>query len=261
MFKDITLGTVWVGEVINTGDPLQLGRVKIKIFGKYDELEEDVIPWAIPYNQLASGTVYIPKIGEICNVFFENGDENIPFYTGIAKTNDSFFAEQGEDYPKVWSIVYDKRMGEDGLGEETDPRTLEIFYTETQGLIVRKNESFIQFSNEDESILINNTTGAQKILLNDDGILISNETSGKVISIKEDGISLGTDVASLEPAVLGDTLELLLNELIDEIGLLAIPTPAGPAPVSGAPTWANVEGIKSKWVDFKSLLVTLDKDK
>lgn len=243
MFKDITLGTIWVGEVINTGDPLRLGRVKIKVFGKYDELDEEVIPWAIPYNQLSSGTIYIPKVGEICNVFFENGDENIPFYTGIAKTNDDLLGEYAEDYPKVWSIVYDKRAGEDALGEVSDERTLEIFYTETQGLIIRKNDSFIQFKNEDESILL------------------TNGSTGKVVHISNDGISLGTEGISLEPAVLGDTLETLLTELITEIGLLVIPTPAGPASVSSAPTWANVEGINQKWVDFKSLLVTLDKDK
>jgi len=243
MFKDITLGTIWVGEVINTGDPLQLGRIKIKVFGKYDELEEEVIPWAIPYNQLSSGTVYIPKIGEICNVFFENGDENIPFFMGISKTNDDLLGEYAEDYPKVWSIVYDKRAGEDALGEVSDERTLEIFYTETQGLIIRKNQSFIQFKNEDESILL------------------TNGSTGKVVHISNDGISLGTVGISLEPAVLGTTLETLLTELITEIGLLVIPTPAGPAPVSSAPTWANVEAINQKWVDFKSLLVTLDKEK
>ena len=243
MFKDITLGTIWVGEVINTGDPLQLGRVKVKIFGKYDELDEEVIPWAIPYNQLSSGTVYIPKVGEICNVFFENGDENIPFFMGISKTNDDLLGEYAEDYPKVWSIVYDKRAGEDATGEVSDERTLEIFYTETQGLIIRKNDSFIQFKNEDESILL------------------TNGSTGKVVHISDDGISLGTEGTSLEPAVLGDTLEKLLTELINEIGLLVIPTPAGPAPVSSAPNWSKIQGLNQKWVDFKSLLVTLDKEK
>lgn len=243
MFKDITLGTIWVGEVINTGDPLQLGRVKVKIFGKYDELDEEVIPWAIPYNQLSSGTVYIPKVGEICNVFFENGDENIPFFMGISKTNDDLLGEYAEDYPKVWSIVYDKRAGENATGEVSDERTLEIFYTETQGLIIRKNDSFIQFKNEDESILL------------------TNGSTGKVVHISDDGISLGTEGTSLEPAVLGDTLETLLTELINEIGLLVIPTPAGPAPVSSAPNWSKIQGLNQKWVDFKSLLVTLDKEK
>jgi len=219
MFKDITLGTIWVGEVINTGDPLQLGRVKIKVFGKYDELEADVIPWAIPYNQLSSGTVYIPKVGEICNVFFENGDENIPFFMGISKTNDDLLGEYAEDYPKVWSIVYDKKAGEDATGEVSDERTLEIFYTETQGLIIRKNASFIQFKNEDESIFI------------------KNGKTEDVIHINDDGISLGSEGISEEPAVLGDknviALEALskqlktLNDAVNKFATINQPIAAG----------------------------------
>lgn len=248
MFKDTTLGTIWVGEVIQTDDPLFLGRVKIKIFGKYDTLDPEVIPWALPYNQLSSGTVIIPKIGEFCNVFFENGDEYVPFYTGIAKTNEGFIAEQGEDYPKVWSIVYDKRMGEDGVGEVTDERTLEIYYTETQGLMIRKNETFIQFLNEDESILL------------------SNGETGKVVHIGNEGISLGTQGGSLEPAVLGDTLEKLLAEFVTALGNVAPVSPAGPcSPLMAAPTWpadiaTKFDIAEGSWVDFKSELVTLDKD-
>lgn len=202
MFKDITLGTIWVGEVTNTGDPLQLGRVKIKVFGKYDELEEEVIPWAIPYNQLSSGTVYIPKVGEICNVFFENGDENIPFFMGISKTNDDLLGEYAEDYPKVWSIVYDKKAGEDATGKASDERTLEIFYTETQGLIIRKNDSFIQLKNEDESIFI------------------KNGKTEDVIHINDDGISLGSEGTSDEPAVLGDKNVEALEALSTQIDTL-----------------------------------------
>lgn len=248
MFKDLTLGTVWIGSVINTADPLQLGRVKIRIFGKYDELDEEVIPWSIPYNQLSSGTVIIPKVGEFCNVFFENGDENVPFYTGIAKTNDDLIGEFAEDYPKVWSIVYDTRMGEDGVGEVSDERSLEIFYTETQGLIIRKNDSFVQFKNEDESILV------------------KNGNTGKVVHLFDDGISIGTEGGSLEPAVLGDTLEQLLIDFITALGQVQVVSPAGPcSPMAAAPTWPsdilNKYGVpQAEWENFKSTIVTLDKE-
>ncbi len=248
MFKDLTLGTVWVGSVINTADPLQLGRVKIRIFGKYDELDEEVIPWAIPYNQLSSGTVIIPKVGEFCNVFFENGDENVPFYTGIAKTNDDLVGEFADDYPKVWSIVYDSRIGEDGVGEVSDERRLEIFYTETQGLIIRKNESFVQFKNEDESILV------------------KNGNTGKVVHLFDDGISIGTEGGSLEPAVLGDTLDKLLTDFVSNLGKVTINSPAGPCqPFESGVGWAGVIGgifdtTDNGWKDMKSDIVTLDKE-
>lgn len=203
MFKDITLGTIWIGEVIKTDDPLTLGRVKVKIFGKFDELEDEVIPWSIPYNQLSTGTMVIPKVGDIVNVFFENGDENIPFYFSTIKTNDDAIAELEGDYPKVWSIVYDKRMGEDGEGSAGTERTLEIFYTETQGLIVRKNNSIIQIRNEDESIFI------------------QNGKTEKLIHISDSGISLGSEGTSDEPAVLGDKNKAALEALSKQIDTLS----------------------------------------
>ena len=235
MFEDLTVGTIWIGEVIDTNDNLKLGRVKIRIFGKYDNLDESVIPWSIPYNQLASGNVNIPKIGELCNVFFENGDENIPFYKGVVKTNDDLISEYANDYPKIWSLVYDKTIG--------DNKTLEIFYTDTQGLIIRKNESFIQIKNSDDSILIKN--GKDK----------------KVIHLLKDSISLGSENKSLESAVLGDTLEKLLNSFITELGKISgITTPSGiSGPISSSPQWVGlVTKFKKDWVDFKSKIVTLD---
>ena len=113
MFKDITLGTIWIGEIINTDDPLKLGRVKVKVFGKFDELDDEVIPWAIPYNQLVGGNISLPKVNDIVNVMFENGDENVPFWTSATKINEDIEGEIASDYPKVWSIVYDNKLGED----------------------------------------------------------------------------------------------------------------------------------------------------
>lgn len=249
MFRDNLWGTVWIGEVISTDDKLKLGRVKVKIFGKFDELEDEVIPWSIPYNQLSTGTVIIPKVGDIVNVFFENGDENIPFYFSTIKTSDEAVAELEGDYPKVWSIVYDKRMGEDGEGNAGTERTLEIFYTETQGLIIRKNETFIQLKNEDESILL------------------KNGKTQRVINISDSGISLGTEGVSKEPAVMGQTLDNLLADFITKLGSVTVNSPAGPcSPLNASPGWPGVIAGKfdtpnNGWEDIKSLLVSIDKDK
>ena len=227
--------------------PIELDkiRIQVKIFGKYDELDPEVIPWSIPYNQLSTGTAIIPKVGDIVNVFFENGDEYVPFYFTTVKNSEEVLAEYGEDYPKVWSLVYDKRMGEDGLGEAGEERTLEVFYTETQGLMIRKNNTFIQFKNEDESILI------------------KNGNTEKVINISDDGISLGTEGTSLEPAVLADTLEQLLIDFLGKLELVQVVSPAGPcSPISASPQWAEIKSSFMQkdmgWKDFKSALVTLD---
>ena len=41
-------GDRWTGKVIDNDDPLKLGRVKILIFGYYDDLAESALPWAVP---------------------------------------------------------------------------------------------------------------------------------------------------------------------------------------------------------------------
>ena len=38
----------WTGIVLNNADPDKLGRVQIKIYGYYDNLALNNIPWAVP---------------------------------------------------------------------------------------------------------------------------------------------------------------------------------------------------------------------
>lgn len=91
-----------------------------------------------------------------------------------------------------------------------------------------------------------------------DGLIrITNGVSGKVIEINKDGISLGSEGVSEEKAVLGDTLQNLLEELIDKITQITVPTPSG---VSGVPVnSAGFVKLKSKLNKFLSNLVTIDK--
>ena len=37
-YKDNLDGTVWLGEVVDIADPLKIGRVKVKVFGKFSNL-------------------------------------------------------------------------------------------------------------------------------------------------------------------------------------------------------------------------------
>ena len=54
--QDNLNGTNWIGLVVDNEDPLQEGRVKVKVFGKFDELEDEAIPWATPRNNLTGGS-------------------------------------------------------------------------------------------------------------------------------------------------------------------------------------------------------------
>lgn len=237
------MNNIYIGKVLRTDDPLKIGRLKISIFGKYDELDEEFIPWAFPLNNLNAGFVNIPKVGEFLNCYFENNDENVPFYTTNINLNELTKNTISSDYPKVWSLISDNRLGDNGNGEEETKRTLQIYYTETQGFIINKNETIINIKNSDESVVI------------------KNGKTGKVVHLSENGISLGTEEKSKESAVLGETLENLLNSFISELGKISgIATPTGPSgPLSSSPQWTLlVNKFKSDWVDFKSTIVSLD---
>lgn len=73
------------GEVISDEDPLNAGRVKIRVFGVYDDLSDEVIPWAIytdPFmgGQPEVGGFWVPDVGSHVWVFFEAGDHMQPVY-------------------------------------------------------------------------------------------------------------------------------------------------------------------------------------
>lgn len=73
------------GEVVRNDDPLKAGRVKVNVFGVYDDIPEDSIPWAIYADPAMGGfnnvgSAVIPEIGAHVWCFFEGGDHHMPVY-------------------------------------------------------------------------------------------------------------------------------------------------------------------------------------
>lgn len=84
MSSDRYLG-MYRGEVINDNDPMGEGRVKIYVFGVYDDMPESGIPWALysdPFmgGQQELGGFFVPDVGSHVWVFFEMGDPEQPVY-------------------------------------------------------------------------------------------------------------------------------------------------------------------------------------
>lgn len=83
------------GEVIRNDDPLKAGRVKINIFGVYDSLSEEEIPWAIYADSFMggsseAGSIVVPEIGAHVWCFFEGGDHHLPvFWAGAPAVKDN----------------------------------------------------------------------------------------------------------------------------------------------------------------------------
>jgi hypothetical protein len=76
----------WTGKVIWNNDPMRMGRVKVKIFGFYDDVDDAVIPWALPENGYlgaSTSNLVVPPVDTIVRGYFENGDPYKPVYDGM----------------------------------------------------------------------------------------------------------------------------------------------------------------------------------
>ena len=77
----------WTGKVVDNDDPDKLGRVKIVVFGYYDELAEFALPWAVPdlgYIGGTNGNFIVPEVGTFVRGYFDQGDIQKPIYDSIA---------------------------------------------------------------------------------------------------------------------------------------------------------------------------------
>lgn len=244
-YKDDLKTSNWLGEVVDVDDPLFLGRVKVKVFGKFDDLETEDIPWANPSNNFSpgdssgGGSFKIPKLGCIVNIQFDNGNLYCPEYTFNQKISDSLKSEIEGDYEGAWSEIFD----EDEL--------LKIYYVRGKGLTISLKESFVNILNDNESIQI--TTPGTFITTSEDDT-VNNAPK----------IYLGSDDAE-EPLLFGNKTDDWLNEMLDimaemltVLGTHKHTTPAGPTitvieqPQFDPQVKSLITKLRSKIVQLKS---------
>lgn len=82
------------GRVIDNKDPLGAGRIKVRINGVYDDIPEEVIPWATYSDPFmggsGSGGAWVPDVGVDVWTFFEAGDHMQPVYFGGAPSASTY---------------------------------------------------------------------------------------------------------------------------------------------------------------------------
>lgn len=132
----------FLGEVVQHLDPEKDYRCRVRVFGKFDELEDDDLPWAYPRlpNTFASdggsGTASVPKIGAVVEVRFESGDHYHPTYSAMPHVSNDVKALVADSYEDSHVIIADKTQ------------ELAMYYTKSQGFIVDLKESYIMISND-----------------------------------------------------------------------------------------------------------------
>lgn len=195
LYRDNTRDSHWLGEVVNNEDPLYKGRCRIKVFGKFDLIPEEAIPWATPMNRNLPGAHSVPRVGDIVSVRFDNGNIYHPEYWFQVDQNDTLKSEvleNSEEPQNVISLVYD------------DERNLRVYYSVEDGLVITTGTS-----NTEAPMLRFSPDG--EIFINSDKIYIA--TSGDDTS---------------EPAVKGQTLADLLANILQILVEHTHPTGVGP---------------------------------
>lgn len=76
---------VYYGKVVSVKDRKKYGRIKVRVFGIFDDFQTDDLPWAYPENTFigsSTGSMIIPPVGSVVQIRFQNGDVHLPIYLG-----------------------------------------------------------------------------------------------------------------------------------------------------------------------------------
>jgi hypothetical protein len=143
--SDDLRSTNWIGEVVENKDPENLGRCKIKVFGKFDLLPTNDIPWAFPSNRMMPGQHAVPNVGDVVAVRFDNGNIYMPEYHYQIDQNEDLKSEvldASSEPHRVVSLIYDK------------DKNLKIFWEPSKGLIIETDGPILLGENASEKLVL-----------------------------------------------------------------------------------------------------------
>ena len=93
----------YIGKVIYNEDTTHTGRCKVRVFGLFDNLKDENIPWFTPMNSSifsagGAGSLDVPKIGTIVRVKFSNNDYYSGEYMALQCVDPALVKEIEDDY-------------------------------------------------------------------------------------------------------------------------------------------------------------------
>jgi hypothetical protein len=201
---------IHLGEIVDIKDPLKQGRARVRVFGFFEDLEIEDIPWAEQISGLSfssargSGNITIPRLGAVVNAQFDGANYYKVFYEFEKETSPELLAEIADSYEGAQSLIYDTEAknsnGDIGL---------KLFFTQGEkgkGLVLDFGGSQINFRMDSSTFITSNS-----------GVPGANS-----IHIKDGKLSLGVENESKQPAVLGDHNESALNSLLNRINDIMI---------------------------------------
>ncbi len=135
-----------LGEIVDINDPLKQGRARVRVFGFFEDLEIEDIPWAEQSYSLSfssargSGNITIPRLGSVVTVYFDGSNYYKIYYGSEMETSPDLLAEIADSYEGAQSLMYDT---------DAQPGPLKIFYTRKKGLTISLGDAKIQLDTQD----------------------------------------------------------------------------------------------------------------
>ena len=199
---------VHLGEIVDINDPLKQGRARVRVFGFFEDLEIEDIPWADQISGLSfssargAGNITIPRVGAVVNAQFDGSNYYKVFYEFEKETSPDLLAEIADSYEGAQSLLYDT---------DAQPGLLKLIYTRKKGLILGLGDATVQLDTQDGGQL------RVVIQMGKDQIRMENN---KVI-INSNNIELGEN--AVEAVIKGNTFQNYFNSHT-HIGNLGAPT-------------------------------------
>ena len=184
---------------VDVADPKHIGRVKLNaptVFSS--EMNKEGLPWVYPFSMAGYQRFSSPREGQKVWLFRNINNPKECWYMPMP--------ELTEDSRKIIEEDADYEEGEVILSRNMGNMSVQIYYNDTDGLMIKNGDESTININKDNEIVI--TNGKGKVILKDDHVYIGDGGDG-------------------EPAVLGDKLTSLLSDFFTSVakGLSAAASP------------------------------------
>lgn len=207
------------GMVTSVSDPLNIGRLQIQVpqvDGRF--IDPTWVPCKGLYGGKDYGVQFLPKVGDVVWVEYAYGKPNRPIWSHHGWAENEKPAEFNSPNVFGFKTPYGQLVTiDDGTFDGTDYKGAKITIKTREGNIITLDED-----------------------------------SGEVIIDGQKKIKLGSD--NLEPVLLGNTTQAMLDEMLTAIGQITVTVQGVPTPINNLITFASIQAqdlpfIKSKKVE------------
>jgi len=197
----------YLGKVVDIKDPLYQGRAKINVYGIFDDVPVEDLPWAEQIagmsfgGNFGGGNISIPKLGSVVAVHFEENNYYKLQYHYIKEMSKDLNEELKTEnsYEGTHSIVYDN---------EAQPGVLKMIYTKSKGLVFQLGDATIQLDTQNAGT--DKEKLRVKIKMNGDEFRMEKSDGKQKVIIKSENIELGE--GAVEKIILGNKFLQLYNQ-------------------------------------------------